>query len=102
MNDINLYKEEVKELTELLHTEWTDIQNILRDKNLNVVKTFLLGFFESEEGVAFGLFYTENNELLYFEQSDEYNKTEIVSKDDIKNEFPQVCVLDDIDNFINW
>ena len=35
MLDINLYKQEVKELTNLLLTEWQDIRNIALDEDLN-------------------------------------------------------------------
>lgn len=40
MIDINLYKQEVKELTNLLLTEWHDIRNIALSKDLNLNANF--------------------------------------------------------------
>jgi len=98
----NLYKEEVKELTNLLRNEWSDIQEILIKQNLFVNNTYLLGFYESEEGIEYGLFYTEKSELLRFEKSEEKLEVNIVSELSIKSEFPQVVVLDEISDFEKW
>ena len=97
-----LYKEEVKELTELLRTEWQDIQEIVISQNLDVNKTFLLGYVESEDETELGLFYTEKKELIRFEKKIDNLDLKIVTREDIKNEFPQVIVLDEIENFNKW
>jgi hypothetical protein len=97
-----LYKEEVKELTVLLRTEWEDIQEILNNQNLDFNKTYLLGFIESEDDTELGLFYTENKKLIRFERNSNDLKLTFVSKESIKNEFPQVIVLDEIENFAKW
>ena len=93
-----LYRKEVKELTQLLRTTWRDVQEILKNKGLDCNKTYLLGFVESENDTASGLFYTENSELLRFEKFRDNINTEIVSLKNIEEEFPQVVVLDEINN----
>jgi len=97
-----LYKEEVKELTELLRTKWKDIQEIVEKRNLNVSKTYLLGFIESEDGTEIGLFYTEKKDLIRFEKKSNNLDLKIVTRKSIENEFPQVTVIDEIENFENW
>jgi len=97
-----LYKEEVKELTELLRTEWQDIQSIVKNLNLDVSKTCLLGFIESEDDTESGLFYTEKKSLIRFERRLTDLDVKIVTKESIENEFPQVIVLDEIESFGDW
>jgi len=64
-----LYKEEVKELTTFLRTEWKDIQEIINNQNLDFERTYLLGFVESDNDTELGLLYTEKNELIRFEKN---------------------------------
>ena len=102
MIDINLYKQEVKELTNLLLTEWEDIRNIALDEDLNLDKIFLLGFVETEEDEEFGLFYSKQKGLLLFEKNMNSVKVTPTTINEIENDFPQVIVLSDIDNYNNW
>ena len=98
----DLYKEEVKELTELLRTEWRDIQQIVSNQNLNINETYLLGFIESGDNCEQGLFYTENKKLIFFEKQSDNLNLKLVTKKEIETEFPQVIVLDEIEDFANW
>jgi hypothetical protein len=91
-----LYKEEVKELTGLLRAEWQDIREIAENQNLDVAKTWLLGFVESEDGAESGLFYSEEKGLVKFEKTLNGLTIKNVSREMIENEFPQVVVLDEI------
>jgi hypothetical protein len=93
-----LYKEEVKELTELMRTEWQEIQEIVKNQHLYISKTFLLGFIESEDDTEIGLLCTEQKNLLRFEKRSNSLNVEIVTKENIKNEFLQVTVIDEIEN----
>ena len=102
MLNINLYKQEVKELTNLLLTEWEDIRNIALDEELNLDTTFLLGFVETEEDEEFGLFYNKQKGLLKFEKTINSVKVTLTTIKEIENDFPQVIVLTDIDNYNNW
>ncbi|MDQ0638405.1 hypothetical protein QF042_001970 [Pedobacter sp. W3I1] len=43
---LGLYKQEIKELTELLRNDWTDVRDIATDNGLNI-DTYLPGFIES-------------------------------------------------------
>jgi hypothetical protein len=97
-----LYKEEVKELTELLRTEWKDIQEIVMNLNLDVSKTYLLGFVASEDETESGLIYTEKKSLIRFEKKLNNLDIKIVTKECIENDFPQVTVVDEIEDFGNW
>jgi hypothetical protein len=102
MENKELYKEEVKELTILLRTEWEDIKEIVNNQNLDFNKTYLLGFIESEDDTELGLLYTEKKELIRFEKNSNDLELSFVTKENIKSEFPQVIVLDEIENFDKW
>ena len=54
------YKLEIEELTELLNTEWLDLKNLILSKNINLSNTLLVGYYEDEEGVEYGLLYNKN------------------------------------------
>ena len=45
---MNELKSEVKELTELFRNNWTDIQQIAIENNLEINNTYLFSFIESE------------------------------------------------------
>ena len=88
------YKLEIEELTELLNTEWLDLKNLILSKNINLSNTLLVGYYEDEEGVEYGLLYNKNeNFIIKFEVLDNIiTLFKINSINDISNEFPQILV----------
>ncbi len=88
------YKLEIEELTELLNTEWLDLKNLILSKNINLSNTLLVGYYEDEEGVEYGLLYNKNeNFIIKFEILDNIiTLFKINSINDISNEFPQILV----------
>lgn len=100
-NELLLYKEEVKELTALLKNEWLDLKDLLSLKGIDVDSCYLLGYFETDNGEEIGLLYTKD-ELKKFEVNKKGINIENVTKEQIKNDFPQIVVLNDLSNYSNW
>ncbi|MBE5319993.1 hypothetical protein IM793_12545 [Pedobacter sp. MR2016-19] len=61
-----------------------------------------MGFVETEENEKFGLFYNSQKGLLLFEKTINSVKVTPTTIKEIENDFPQVIVLTDIDNYNNW
>ena len=99
---IKLYKQEVKELTILLRKEWEDIREIANTKSLDLNKTYLIGFVESEDDEEFGVLFNIDKGLFYFEKDQNGVVITSKTKSEIEIDFPQVVVLSDINNFDNW
>jgi len=99
---LELYKEEVKELTDLLRNEWPDIQKIATDNGLDISNTYLFSFIESEDDDELCLFYEEGKGFFLYEKKDNEITFQSKDKDSLEKEFPQVQTLDDLNNFENW
>ena len=102
MVSMELYKEEVKALTELFRNEWEDIQGIAIANGLDSNSDFLLSFIEDEDESVTCLFFSKKKGLFLYESIDKNINFKFVEKADIESEFPQVQVLGDISNFYNW
>ncbi|AYN04389.1 hypothetical protein [Flavobacterium sp. 140616W15] len=92
--DFQDYKLEIEELTELLNSEWLDLKNLIISNNINLEKTLLVGYYEDEEGIEYGLLYNKKeNFIIKFEVSDNnISLTEINNVNEISDEFPQLLV----------
>ncbi len=95
IKEIELYKEEIWELTNLLRMELFDIKELLNESWLDVEKIFLIWYFEDEEETEYGIIFT--NEIII--QFEIYNKKvslkDITDLEGIENEFPQIKVAKD-------
>lgn len=100
-NELLLYKQEVKELTELLRNEWEDLKFAIEQEGIDTSACILLGYFETEDEVETGLLWS-NDGLKRFEFAEGTLNVEDVSKEDVEEDFPQVIVIDDIQNFVSW
>jgi hypothetical protein len=94
-------KHEVKELTELFRNDWIDIQQIAIENNLEISKTYLFSFIESENEDETCLFYTLGKGFFY-EKKVDATFFNAVEKNEIENEFPQVQTVVDIAQFDSW
>ncbi|WP_027386027.1 hypothetical protein [Chryseobacterium gregarium] len=99
---IKLYKQEVKELTILLRTEWKDIQEIANSKNLDLNKTYLMGFVESKDDEESGILFNIDKGLFFFEKDQNGVVITNKTKSEIQIDFPQVVLLPEISDFDNW
>ncbi|WP_262151742.1 hypothetical protein [Chryseobacterium foetidum] len=102
MISLELYKEEVKELTELFRNEWKDVQEIATENGLDPTNDFLLSFIEGEDESETCLFFSKEKGLYLYERKNENITFKSFLKEEIEQEFPQVRTLDDINNFDNW
>lgn len=100
-NELLLYKQEVKELTELLRNEWEDLKFAIEQEGIDTSACILLGYFETEDEVETGLLWS-NDGLKRFEFAEGALNVEDVSKEDVEEDFPQVIVIDDMQNFVSW
>ena len=100
MQPIQLYKQEVKELTELFRTQWSDVRSFAEQNNLSPTNTFLLSYIEDEAEI-FLLFNLEKGLYLY-EKIDSKVSFEKVTFSSVEKDFPQVSVLKDLENFDSW
>lgn len=92
-NEIDLYKQEIKELTDLLNTEWTDVKDVLDSAGISTDGGRLVSFYEDEEGSQYGVLLTSRKEIIKFEIKDEKISTkEIKDVSSIKNEYPQIII----------
>lgn len=99
MNELKL---EVKELTELFRNEWTDIQQIAIENNLEINNTYLFSFIESANEDETCLFFTLGKGFFLYEKKDDSRFFIAVEKNEIENEFPQVQTVVDIEQFDSW
>lgn len=90
--EIKLYKQEVCELTQLLHSEWTEMKEILTQK-IDIEDSYLCFYLEGEEDDEYGVILTKDAEVYEFEiidgKLDSINKQ---NKDDIREDVPQVNI----------
>jgi hypothetical protein len=92
--DFQNYKLEIEELTELLNNEWLDLKNLIISNNINLERTLLVGYYEDEEGIEYGLLYNKKeNFIIKFEVLDNnISLTKIDNVNEISDEFPQLLV----------
>lgn len=100
-NELLLYKQEVKELTELLRNEWEDLKFAIEQEGIDTNACTLLGYFETKDEVETGLLWCRDG-LKRFEFAEGSLNVEDVSKEDVEEDFPQVIVIDYIQNFVSW
>lgn len=100
MQPIQLYKQEVKELTKLFRTEWSDVRSIAEQNNLSPSNTFLLSYIEDETEIF--LLFNLKKGLYLYEKIDNKISFEKVTIGTIEKDFPQVSVLKDLENFDSW
>ncbi len=98
----DLLKQEVKELTTLFRNDWTDIQQIAIENDLEINKTYLFSFIESENEDETCLFYTLGKGFFLYEKKNEDTFFNAVEKNEIENEFPQARTVVDIAQFDSW
>ena len=91
--EIELYKLEVCELTELLYTEWLDLKETLSDK-INLDNAYLCSYYEGEEGEEYGAVLTKEKEIYEFElfNGEIVHVTQIEDIAYLEKEYPQVIV----------
>ena len=87
---IELYKQEVCELTSLFHSEWKEMRNILT-KKIDVEDSLLCFFVEGVED-DYGIILTKDNELYEFEIMDGKLNNIVKQKKAIRTKVPQVDV----------
>lgn len=100
MLPIDLYKQEVKELTEYLRNEWDDVRSVAEQNDLSPMNTFLLGFIDDENETS--LFFNLEKGLYLAEKIDDNISFKKVNISDVEKDFPQVQVLNDLENFDTW
>jgi hypothetical protein len=63
----NLAKD-VEELTLKFRTDnqWSDVKELAKSKNLDPMKTLLVGFLETEDELEYGVFLEETGELIEY------------------------------------
>jgi len=90
--EIEEYKEEIQELTNLLHTEWTDLKDVL-SKEINMENALLCSYFEDEDEDEYGIVLTKNKQIYEFSiQEGDLEIIEMESNDGIEEEYPQIVV----------
>lgn len=91
-HEIKLYKQEVHELTNLFHTKWTEMKEILASK-IDVENAYLCFYVEGEDDDEYGVLLTNEAEIYEFEivdgQLDSFDKQ---NNEEIKEEVPQVNI----------
>ncbi|MCD7973766.1 MAG: hypothetical protein LUG18_14100 [Candidatus Azobacteroides sp.] len=87
-----LYKEEIKELTNLLNEERTDLKEQLEKTGISTDNALLAGYQENEDGEETGILYTDDM-LIRFTATMERICVQRVSTEEVKEEFPQVMAL---------
>lgn len=102
MTSIELYKQEVKELTELLRNEWDDIRNLAEQNDLPSTTTFLLSLIEDEDENETCLFFNTEKGLYLYEKNEDKISFKKVESSDVEQDFPQVKVVEDLENFDSW
>ena len=90
--EISDYKEEIRELTELLHTEWSDLKEIL-SQEIDLEGAYLCGYYEDEDEGEYGAILTGTKEIYQFSVQDGVLQLNRIAKaEDIEDDFPQVLV----------
>ncbi|MGK6342498.1 hypothetical protein ACMGDK_09680 [Chryseobacterium sp. DT-3] len=102
MLPIELYKQEVKELTELFRTQWDDVRSVAEQNDLSPTTTFLLSFIEDEDENETCLFFNPEKGLYLAEKIESNISFKKVDISDVEKDFPQVEVLNDLENFDSW
>lgn len=91
-DEIEDYKEEIQEFTELLNTEWSDLRDMLSEE-IDLEDALLCSYFEDEEEGKYGAILTKDKQIYQFTVRGE--DLEIVKVDnvrDIEEDYPQVVV----------
>ncbi|MCY4764382.1 hypothetical protein [Klebsiella aerogenes] len=63
---LSLYKQEIHELTELLNTEWLDLNDLLTKEGFETKGGYLVCYYEDESGGQYGVFVTSVGEVFEF------------------------------------
>ncbi len=94
--EIELYREEILELTELLKTEWLDLKELLQHSGLDPDNLFLISYCEDEKQNEFGVLFTNEKKVVQFEiYGGELILKDITGVEGFENEFPQIKVVKD-------
>jgi len=94
--EIELYKEEILELTELLNEEWLDLKELIKESNLDMHNLLLISYCEDENDKEFGVLFTNERKVIRFIVQDEKLQLEdITNNKEIETEFPQIKVARD-------
>jgi hypothetical protein len=89
--DMQLYEQEVAELTELLRTEWEDLRGALAAGGVELDGYLLAGYVEDEEdGSEHGVLVKSSDDILRFTVDGGEVTVERVALTDIREEFPPV------------
>lgn len=90
--EIEDYKGEIQELTELLNTEWSDLKDTLSEE-LNLDNALLCSYFEDEDEGGFGVIMTKDKQIYqFFIQEGALEIVKIDNLQDIEEDYPQVIV----------
>ncbi|WP_427872406.1 hypothetical protein [Flavobacterium sp. MMS24-S5] len=94
--EIELYKEEIIELTELLNEEWLDLKQLIKESNLDAHNLLLISYFEDENEREFGVLFTNERKVIRFIVQDKKLQFEdITNSNKLELEYPQVKVARD-------
>jgi len=94
--EIELFKEEIFELTELLKEDWLDLRNLIEQSGLEVQNLFLISYTEDESESEYGVLFTDKREVIEFKVYDE--KIELIDITNViekEKEFPQIKIAKD-------
>ena len=93
---IELYKQEILELTKLLNEEWLDLKELIKESNLDMHNLLLISYSEDENDKEFGVLFTNERKVIRFIVQDEkLQLEEITNHKEIETEFLQIKVARD-------
>lgn len=94
--EIELYKLEIEELTELLKTEWLDLRETLKNAEFEVENILLIAYCEDDNNGEHGILFTKEKRVIEFEIHDtKLSLKDISDNENLKSEIPQVAVVMD-------
>ncbi|SHH60050.1 hypothetical protein [Flavobacterium johnsoniae] len=94
---IELYKQEILELTKFLREEWLDLRELIEESGLNTEELLLICYCEDENDREFGvLFINENKILEFIVQNNELELKDITNIEGIENEIPQIKIASEL------
>ncbi len=91
--EIEDFKLEIEELTDLLRNEWKDLNEVI-SKHFDLDQTLLCGYYEDENnGTEIGVLLIDRKKIVRFEfLNNNLKLTEVENAESIINEFPQVTI----------
>jgi hypothetical protein len=94
---IELYKQEILELTKFLREEWLDLRELIEESGLNTEELLLICYYEDQNDREFGvLFINENKILEFIVQNNELELKDITNIEGIENEIPQIKIASEL------